>query len=130
MTEYEAVIEEAEGEASRGQYKEAYNTLARALWLGGPADQQCRYRRGVYAYRVARSRLNSLGESSKPAQTLIKAGCWLSRSEAYLSSASEGVDEVEQERIRLDIDRTKKEQERFRQLCRELNIDLFDPRQA
>ncbi len=129
MTEYEAVIQEAEGEASRGQYKEAYNTLAKALWLGGPADQECRYRRGVYAYRVARSRLNSLGESSAPAQTLIKAGCWLSRSEAYLTSASEGVDEVEQERIKLDIERTKKEQDRFRQLCRELDIDLFVPRE-
>lgn len=128
MTEYEAAIQEAEGAAARGWYKEAYNTLAKALWIGGPADQECRYRRGVYAYEVAHSRLNDLDQTSSPAKTLIKVSCWLSRSEAYLESASEGVDEVEQERIKRDIDRTMQEQERFRQLCRELDIDLFVPK--
>src|SRR2546423_10392561 len=91
MTEYEAVIEAAEAEASGGRYKDAYNILGKALALGGPADQKCRYRRGAYALRVADSRLNALPESQTPNETLIKAGCWLARSEAYLLSAGEDV---------------------------------------
>ncbi|MDQ4097131.1 MAG: hypothetical protein M3144_04605 [Actinomycetota bacterium] len=125
MTEYEAVISTAQDEASRGRYKEAYNTLARALWLGGPSDQECRHRRGLYAYEVAHSRLDTLSESPTPEETLIKAGCWLSRSEAYLMSAAEGVDDTTREKIERELARTKQEQDRFRQLCRDLNLDVF-----
>jgi hypothetical protein len=125
VTEYEAVIHAAEDEASRGRYKEAYNTLARALWLGGPADQECRHRRGVWAFEVAHSRLNGISQSPTPAQTLIKASCWLSRSEAYLMSAAEGLDDTDREEIERELARTKQEQDRFRQLCRDLNLDLF-----
>lgn len=125
VAEYQAVIETAEGEASRGRYKEAYNALARALWLGGPADQDIRYRRGLYAYRVARGRLDGLESSPSPKQTLIKAGCWLARSEAYLSSAAEGVPGRRSEDIIEDLRRTKEEQERFRTLVRQLGDGLF-----
>jgi hypothetical protein len=125
VTEYEAVISAAEDEAARGRYKEAYNTLARALWLGGPADQECRHRRGVYAYEVAHSRLDHIRESSTPEETLVKAGCWLSRSEAYLMSAAEGVDDTTREEIERELERTKQEQDRFRQLCRDFNLDVF-----
>ena len=142
MNEYEAVMQEAEGEASTGRFKDAYNTLGRALWLGGPQDQECRRRRGTYAFHVGHSRLDRVAESSTPGQpgpdaapdlrgpnalkeTLIKAGCWLARAEAYLLSASEGADDDARGDIEQDLERTKEEQERFRQLCRELDIDLF-----
>lgn len=125
MGEYEAVIETAEKEAAQGRYKDAYNALARAMWLGGPADQEVRYRRGLYAYNVARSRLDDFERSTLPKKMLIKAGCWLARSEAYLSSAAEGVPEVPAATIRADLARTKEQQERFRRLARDLGGDLF-----
>ena len=142
MTEYEAVIQEAEGEASTGRYKDAYNTLGRALWLGGPKDQECRWRRGMYAYQVGHRRLDELAESSTPEvhaanaaptpggpnrvkEMLIKAGCWLARAEAYLISAAESAIGEARGGIEQDLVRTKEEQERFRQLCRDLDIDLF-----
>jgi hypothetical protein len=144
MTEYETVIQEAEGEASTGQYKEAYNTLGRALALGGPDDQECRRRRGTYAYQVGHNRLDRLTESTPAGtglrgpnaaaglrgpnavkETLIKAGCWLARAEAYLLSASEGAGDDARGPIDQDLAQTKEEQERFRQLCRQLDIDLF-----
>jgi hypothetical protein len=144
MTEYETVIQEAEGEASTGQYKEAYNTLGRALALGGPDDQECRRRRGTYAYQVGHNRLDRLTGSTPAAaglrgpnaaaglrgpnavkETLIKAGCWLARAEAYLLSASEGAGDDARGPIDQDLAQTKEEQERFRQLCRQLDIDLF-----
>lgn len=136
MTEYEAVIREAEGEASTGRYKDAYNTLGRALWLGGPDDRECRRRRGTYAYCVGHNRLDGLADASTDAdlrdpnamgmkETLIKAGCWLARAEAYLLSAAEGAGDDLRRDIERDLERTKEEQERFRRLCRELDIDLF-----
>ena len=125
MTEYEAVIDAAEQEASGGNYKDAYNTLGKALALGGPDDRECRYRRGAYALRVAHSRLDGLPESRAPKETLIKAGCWLARSEAYLLSASEGVAEPEVRRIERDLQHAKEQQDRFRELCRELDTELF-----
>lgn len=125
MGEYEAVLERAEGEAARGHYKEAYNALARGLWIGGPADQAIRYRRGRYAYEVARRRLDDFERSVLPKKMLIKAGCWLARSEAYLSSAAEGVPDVPTETILDDLERTRTEQDRFRRLARELGESLF-----
>lgn len=125
MSEYDAVLKKAENEAARGQYKDAYNLLAHAPWAGEPADQVCRYRRGLYAYEVAHSRLNDFRESSTPKLTLIKAGCWLSRSEAYLTSASEGSSETERAQIGERLRRTEEEQRRFRDLCREFADDLF-----
>ena len=130
MAEYQAAIEAAEDEASRGRYKEAYNALARAMWLGGPSDQEVRYRRGLYAYNVARSRLDDFERSTVPKSTvpkkmLIKAGCWLARSEAYLSSAAEGVPGRRSEDILEDLGRTKEEQDRFRSLVRRLGNGLF-----
>ena len=125
VAEYQAVMETAEDEASHGRYKEAYNALARAMWLGGPAEQEVRYRRGLYAYNVARRRLDDYERTAQPKKTLIKAGCWLARSEAYLSSAAEGVPGRRSEDILEDLGRTKQEQDRFRSLVRRLGNGLF-----
>ena len=125
MTEYETVIHDAEAEADRGLYKEAYNTLGRALNLGGPADRECRYRRGVYALRVGHSRLETFQNGSGSGQTLIKAGCWLSRSEAYLLSAKEGASDDELKQIDADLEDAKEAQERFRKLCRTSKLAIF-----
>ena len=119
-TQYDELMRSAEAEASGGRYKEAYNLLGRAPWDGGDVDQDVRYRRGLYAYNVAHQRLNEFRDSASPKVTLIKAGCWLARSEAYLSSAAETHDEV-----LADVERTRLEQERFRTLCTEFGEDLF-----
>ena len=102
-----------------------HDILGKALALGGPADQECRYRRGAYALRVADGRLNALPESQTPKETLIKAGCWLARSEAYLLSAAEGVAEPDAHRISRDLQQAKEQQDRFRELCRQLDTGLF-----
>lgn len=125
MSEYDVVLKEAEDEAARGRFKDAYNLLAHAPWSGEPADRECRYRRGLYAYEVAHSRLNDFRDSPTPKLTLIKAGCWLSRSEAYLTSASEDITDAERADIEQRLRRTEEEQRRFRELCREFADDLF-----
>lgn len=125
MSEYEAVIEEADREAAAGRYKDAYNTLGLALAIGGPNDMACRHQRGLYAYEVAHQRLEDLADSPSAKQTLIKVGCWLSRSEAYLMSAAEGASGEQQEEITRHLERTRAEQDRFRQVCRDSDMDLF-----
>ncbi len=125
MTEYENAIVAADGEADRGEYKDAYNTLGRALTIGGPSDQECRYKRGVYALRVAQSRLQQFEESPDTGRTLVKAGCWLSRSEAYLRSAGEGASQARRQQIERDLADNQEQQERFRRLCRTSDVELF-----
>ncbi len=125
MTEYESVIQTAEEEADNGLYKEAYNTLGRALNIGGDADRECRYRRGLYALRVSHSRLDTFEKGEGTGQTLIKAGCWLSRSEAYLLSAREGASDDELRRIGEDLEEAKSAQERFRTLCRTSRLAIL-----
>ena len=125
MTEYETVIQTAESEADQGRYKDAYNTLGLALNIGGDADRECRYRRGVYALNVGHSRLDTFEEGPGSGQTLIKAGCWLSRAEAYLLSAREGASDDEVKRIDGDLEETKGAQERFRHLCRTSKLAIF-----
>jgi hypothetical protein len=123
---YRDLAREADAEASSGRYKQAYNVLGRAPWRGAPEDQDARYRRGRYAYEVAHQRLDEFRDSPSPKQTLIKAGCWLARAEAYLSSAAEGVDDdARRDQVEDDIRRTKQEQERFRRLCDEFGENLF-----
>lgn len=121
----DTLLEKAEAEAQAGRYKEAYNVLARGAWQGGPEDQTYRHRRGVYAYEVAHQRLDHLDSSPTPKTTLIKAGCWLARSEAYLQSAAEGADGAERARIEAEVERTRQEGDRFRGLTRALGEDLF-----
>ena len=125
MTEYRAVIRTAEDKAERGQFKDAYNTLGRALTIGGPSDRECKYRRGVYALRVGHSRLDHFEGGAGTGQTLIKAGCWLSRSEAYLTSAKEGASTGELRQIESDLEETLQQQDRFRKLCRASRLDIF-----
>lgn len=125
VANYEDLVQRADAEASSGRYKEAYNVLGRAPWRGGSEDHDARYRRGRYAYNVAHQRLNEFRDSPSPKVTLIKAGCWLARSEAYLASAAEGSDEAMRGSIEEAIQRTKREQDRFRELCDEFGEHLF-----
>ncbi len=120
-----ALMRSADEEAARGQYKDAYNLLGRGSWRGAAEDQDLRYRRGRYAYEVAHERLDEFRDSASPKLTLIKAGCWLARSEAYLSSAAEGADGATRRKAEDDIERTKQEQDRFRELCDEFGENLF-----
>ena len=126
MTEYEDAILSAEKEAGEGRYKEAYNSLGIALNIGGHADRECRYRRGVYALRVGGSRLDTFEKGEGSGQTLIKAGCWLSRSEAYLNSSREGASDEDLQTLEGDLQETKAEQERFRRLCRTSKLSIFE----
>lgn len=125
LTEYEDVLRRADEEASGGRYKDAYNLLGRGPWKGAPQDQEVRYRRGLYAYKVAHERLDEFQSSSSPKLTLIKAGCWLARSEAYLSSAAEALEHRADRDVEADLERMNQEQERFRRLSREFGESLF-----
>ena len=125
MTEYEKVIQVAEDEADQGLYKDAYNTLGRALNIAGDADRECRFRRGFYALQVGHSRLDTFEKGEGTGQTLIKAGCWLSRSEAYLLSAKEGASDDELRRIAENLEEARDAQERFRKLCRNSKLAIF-----
>lgn len=126
MTEYETVIQAAEDEADKGLYKDAYNTLGQALNIGGDADRECRYRRGLYALWVGHSRLDTFEKGEGSGQTLIKASCWLSRSEAYLLSAKEGASDDELRQISEELEEAKDAQERFRKLCRTSKLAIFE----
>ena len=114
MTDYDAAIQAAEEEAADHRYKEAYNTLGGALRIGGPRDWECRYRRGVYALQVARTRLDTLEEDPEADVVLSKVACWLSRSQAYLMSSSEQASAGELDEIADHLESLQVEQERFR----------------
>ena len=114
MTDYDAAIRAAEDEAGDLRYKDAYNTLGGALRIGGPRDWECRYRRGVYALRVAQTRLDSLQEDPDADVNLSKVACWLSRAQAYLMSSSEQASDEQLDEIADHLERLRAEQERFR----------------
>ena len=114
MTDYDAAIEAAEQEAADHHYKEAYNSLGGALRIGGPRDWECRYRRGVYALRVAQTRLDALEADPDADIELSKVACWLSRAQAYLMSSSEQASPDQLEEIGGHLDRLGAEQKRFR----------------
>lgn len=114
MADYDAAIRAAEDEAAEHRYKEAYNTLGGALRIGGPRDWECRYRRGVYALRVAQTRLDALEEDPDADVVLSKVACWLSRSQAYLMSSSEQASAEQLEEIADHLESLRAEQHRFR----------------
>jgi hypothetical protein len=114
VTDYDAAIRAAEDEAAEHRYKEAYNTLGGALRIGGPRDWECRYRRGVYALRVAQTRLDALEEDPDADVVLSKVACWLSRSQAYLMSSSEQASAEQLEEIADHLESLRAEQHRFR----------------
>ncbi|MFN2607641.1 MAG: hypothetical protein ABR511_07045 [Acidimicrobiales bacterium] len=116
MNDYDSILRAADDLAAHRRYKEAYNTLGQALCIGGPADWECRFRRGKFALQVARERLDELEESGQQGVALGKAACWLSRSEAYLMSASEQASGSELEAIQDHLATVRQEQERFRRL--------------
>lgn len=114
MTDYDATIRAAEDEAADHRYKDAYNTLGGALRIGGPRDWECRYRRGVYALRVAQTRLDTLDENPDAEVALSKVACWLSRSQAYLMSSSEQASGEQLDEIAGHLESVRAEQDRFR----------------
>ena len=114
MTDYDATIRAAEDEAADHRYKDAYNTLGGALRIGGPRDSECRYRRGVYALRVAQTRLDTLDENPDAEVALSKVACWLSRSQAYLMSSSEQASGEQLDEIAGHLESVRAEQDRFR----------------
>lgn len=113
--DYDAAIETAQKEAADHQYKEAYNTLGTALRIGGPRDWEVRYRRGVYALRVAQARLDRLDEFPDRNVALSKIASWLSRAQAYLLSSSEQASGDQLAQIADHLQCLQAEQDRFRQ---------------
>jgi hypothetical protein len=114
VTDYEAAIQTAEEEAADHRYKDAYNTLGGALRISGPRDWECRYRRGVYALRVAQARLDTLEENPDADVPLSKIACWLSRSQAYLMSSSEEASREKLSEIADHLESLRVQQDRFR----------------
>lgn len=124
VKEYEEVVQRADAEAAEGRFKEAYNLLGGGPW-GTDGDQELRYKRGLYAFNVAHERLDEFQSSPSPKDTLIKAGCWLARSEAYLLSAAEGANASTRSQVEADVERTRQEQDRFRALAKAFGEALF-----
>ncbi len=114
MTDYDAAIEAAAKEAADQQYKEAYNTLGAALRIGGERDWEVRYRRGVYALRVAQTRLDRLDDFPDRNVALSKIASWLSRAQAYLMSSSEQASGEALAQIADHLESLQAEQDRFR----------------
>ena len=114
MTDYEAAIQTAEDEAADHRYKDAYNTLGGALRISGRRDWECRYRRGVYALRVAQARLDALEDDPDAEVPLSKIACWLSRSQAYLMSSSEEASAEQLDEIAGHLEHLRAQQDRFR----------------
>jgi hypothetical protein len=115
VSDYEATIRTAAEEAADHRYKDAYNTLGRALRIGGPRDWECRYRRGVYALCVAQARLDNLEDMPDRDLALSKIACWLSRSQAYLMSSSEQASAEQLDQIADYLETLRAEEERFRE---------------
>jgi hypothetical protein len=116
VTDYDEAVRTAEEEAAEHRYKEAYNVLGGALRMGGPRDWECRYRRGIYALRVAQARLDTLEEDPDADIPLSKIACWLSRSQAYLMSSSEEASREKLSEIADHLESLRTQQDRFRDL--------------
>lgn len=115
MSDYDAAIETAETEAADHHYKEAYNSLGTALRIGGQRDWEVRYRRGVYALRVAQTRLDRLDDFPDRNVALSKIASWLSRAQAYLMSSSEQASSEQLAHIADHLESLQVEQDRFRE---------------
>ncbi|HEX2191952.1 MAG TPA: hypothetical protein VHH09_02060 [Acidimicrobiales bacterium] len=114
MSDYDAAIQRAADEAADHRYKDAYNALGHALRIGGPRDWECRYRRGVYALRVAQTRLDTIDDTPDRNQALNKIACWLSRSQAYLMSSREQASAEQLDQIAEHLESLRAEEDRFR----------------
>lgn len=118
MTEYDALIAQADADYAAGRFKEAHITYGRAVSIGQDRNHYCRQRRGVCARLVADERME-LAEADPDLRRsyLDQAANWLAKSEANLSSAFDESPEAERGRIRLEQARTEEAIARFMEVC-------------
>lgn len=117
MSEYDALIAEADADRAAGRFKDAHIAYGRAVSIGRDRNHYCRHMRGICSRIVAEQRMQ-LAEADPDLRQnyLDQAANWLAKSEANLSSAFEESPEGDRARIRLDQAQTEEAIARFMQL--------------
>jgi tetratricopeptide (TPR) repeat protein len=118
MTEYDALIAEADADRAAGKFKEAHITYGRAVSIGDDRNHYCRHMRGICSRIVAEQRMQLAEEDPDLRQNFLdQAANWLAKSEANLNSAYEESSEADRGRIRLDQAQTEEAIARFMRMC-------------
>jgi hypothetical protein len=118
MTEYDALIAEADTDYAAGRLKEAHITYGRAVSIGRERNHYCRHMRGICSRLVAGQRMELAEEDPDMRQNYLdQAANWLAKSEANLSSAFEESPESDRGRIRLEQALTEEAIARFMRMC-------------
>lgn len=117
MTEYDALIEEADQEYAKGRFKEAHIKYGQAVSVGTHRNHYLRHMRGICSRLVAEQRMQEAAEDPDLRQTFLdQAANWLAKSEANLNSAFDESPEPELGHIRLDQARTEETIARFMEM--------------
>jgi tetratricopeptide (TPR) repeat protein len=118
MTEYDALIAEADADYAAGNFKEAHITYGRAVSIGRDRNHYCRRMRGICSRLVALHRMDMAEEDPDLHRSYLdQAANWLAKSEANLSSAFEESPESDRGRIRLEQAHTEEAIARFMKMC-------------
>lgn len=118
MTEYDALIAEADADYAAGRFKEAHITYGRAVSMGHDRNHYCRQRRGLCSRLVAEQRMQLAEDDPDLRRTYLdQAANWLAKSEANLSSAFDESPEVERGQVRLQQAQTEEAIARFMRMC-------------
>ena len=118
MTEYDALIDEADTDFAAGHFKEAHIKYGQAVSMGRDRNHYCRQRRGLCSRLVAEQRMKMAEENPDLRQTFLdQAANWLAKSEANLTSAFEESPEGDLAQIRLEQAKTEEAIARFMEMC-------------
>jgi hypothetical protein len=121
VSEYQELVDRADVLAQSNP-KDAYNTYAAALVIGGDRDEHCRRQRGKCCRRVAEVRLDRLSDysSSGITEIMMRVVLWLTKAEAYLTSAKELADEAGLAEIEQELELLETQKRHFTHYYREL----------
>ena len=117
MTEYEALIAEADTDYAAGHFKEAHIKYGQAVSEGTARNYYCRQMRGIASRMVAEQRMQKALDHPESRQDYLdQAARWLAKSEANLNSAFDESPELQLGHIRLEQARTEEAIARFMEL--------------
>ena len=118
VTEYDALIAEADADYAQGHFKVAHIKYGQAVAMGTRLNDYCRRMRGICSRLVADERMNrAVDEPDLRQPVLDQAANWLAKSEANLSAAFDDSRETELGQIRLEQAKTEESIARFMEMC-------------
>lgn len=117
MTDYDALIADADADYAHDWFKEAHIKYGQAVAMGSARNDYCRQMRGICSRKVAEQRMRKAVEHPEKRQEFLnQAARWLAKSEANLSSAFDESPALQLGHIRLEQARTEEAIARFMEM--------------